>query len=302
MTDTHDMYLTFSRCVMPIVVRDPQGDEHCATCFHIGDGWMVTARHNVDGNRVLSIGAWEPGDGEVDCFYPTQDNVDLAIVRTPICIEPDRTVLYDGRHEDYASAIPLGSQLDDWLNDDAFMTQKVLVMGYPPIPMTTGPVLVAVEAEIVAVVDKYTGLRHPYFVLSNIPRGGFSGGPVLIWGFLLGVATESLLEQGQPLEAGYSAAVTVEPLLGLMGHHRIFPAGWNGDWARYLEDSPPDLHDDWHERSGDYMPPPLPGWFKWRVRAYRVASRVRPLRRLARRLTFHSRSGWRPRCNRPARP
>jgi hypothetical protein len=204
----------------------------------------------------------------------------------------------DGRYEDYASAIPLGSHLDDWLNDDAFIANKVLVMGYPPIPTTTSPVLVAVEAEVVAIVDKYAGPRHPYFVLSNIPRGGFSGGPVLFSGFLLAIATESLLEQGQPLESGYSAALAVEPLLAMMGNYRIFPAGWNGDWARYLEDFPPDLQGDWHKGSDDYLPPPLPWWFPWRVQTYRVASRYRALRPLARRLTFHARVGWRPPASR----
>jgi hypothetical protein len=294
MTGIHDMFLTFSRCVLPIVVRDQAGDERCATCFHIGDGYMVTARHVVDGKRILSVGGWEPGL-EPDRFYPAEENVDLAIVKTPIRLEPDRKVVHDGRYEEYASAVPLGSHLDDWLNDDAFITQKVLVMGYPPIPMTSKPVLVSVEAEVVAIVDKYSGPRHPYFVLSNIPRGGFSGGPVLIWGFLLGVATESLLEQGQPLEAGYSAALTVEPLLSLMGDRRVFPGGWNGDWARHLADFPEDLQGDWHERSDDYFPPALPWWFPWRVRAYHVASRLPPLRRLARRLAFHTRVGWRPR-------
>lgn len=291
-TELRDMFITYGPCVLQIAVRDAEGGDHSGTCFHIGDGYLVTARHVVDGTRILSIGDHDVGDVEV-AFHPDED-VDLAILRTTLRLEPDRRVFADGRYQEFASAIPLGSHLDDWLNDDAFIAQKVLVMGYPPIPMAREPVLVTVEAEIVAVVDKYVGPRHPHFVLSNIPRGGFSGGPVLMSGFLLGVATESLLEAGKPLETGFAAALTVEPLLALMGHHRLFPFGWNGDWARELADGPAGFDDDWELNAHTYMPAPLPWWFRWRVRALKVASRHRQLHRLARRLTFHTRVGWRP--------
>jgi hypothetical protein len=96
-------------------------------------------------------------------------------------------------------------------------------MGYPPIPFSSGPVLIAAEGEVQAVIDKYNG-PHPHFVISCMGRGGFSGGPVLSeYGFLLGVLTESLVQNEKAEELGYSSAISVEPLLALLHTNRIYP-------------------------------------------------------------------------------
>lgn len=120
-------------------------------------------------------------------------------------------------------AVPLGSHLDDLINDDAFILATVVVMGYPPIPFTDKPLLVAARAEINAVVDKYSG-GHPHFVVSAMARGGFSGGLCLVeWDFALGVITESLVRDNNPCELGYMAVLTVEPIYACLEHHNILP-------------------------------------------------------------------------------
>jgi hypothetical protein len=85
----------------------------------------------------------------------------------------------------------------------------------------------------------YRGPRHPHFIISPIPRGGFSGGPVVTsYGHLLGVMTESLVVDDLPAELGYGAAISVEPLWDLLMDNHIYPAS-NGDFIRELENPSP---------------------------------------------------------------
>ena len=94
-------------------------------------------------------------------------------------------------------------------------------MGFPPIPFSNSPNLVAVKAEVNAVIDKYIG-PHPHFIISSVPRGGFSGGPVISeYGFLLGVLTESLIESDKPAEIGFASAISIEPLINLIYENNI---------------------------------------------------------------------------------
>lgn len=247
--DVRETFSTYGGCVFRIAVTDNEGDQHSGTGFHIGDGYIVTARHVVEEMRTVTVA----GATVSDILYPADESVDLALLATNLRMEPRRVEYATGGHRDFASAIPIGSHLDDWLVDEQFILAKVLVMGYPPIPQSREPVIVGLEAEVAAVIDKYVGTKHPHFVLSSIPRGGFSGGPVMMEDFLLGVVTESLLEGDQPLELGFTAALTVEPLLNLLVEHRIFPYGWNGDWARYLTFESL-VADDWYKEAFDYLP------------------------------------------------
>ena len=71
--------------------------------------------------------------------------------------------------------LELGGHYDDWINDEYWMLSKATAFGYPPIPITKGPVLVAASVEINAVIDTRLD-RYVRFVVSGAPRGGFSGG------------------------------------------------------------------------------------------------------------------------------
>jgi hypothetical protein len=132
--------------------------------------------------------------------------------------------------------IIIGGHLDDWISDDWMVLTEVLLMGYPPIPLAKERRLVAMRGEVNGVVDMYRGPPHPHFIISPLPRGGFSGGPVITsYGALLGVMTESLTLDGLPTELGYGAAITVEPLWGLLIDNHIYPAS-NAGFIRKLED------------------------------------------------------------------
>jgi hypothetical protein len=205
--------------------------------LHIGEGWLLTARHVVEDREITSIG-WNGQASEVvvgDVLFPHGDDVDLALIRTDFVPRP-----YPGREPGYERAriptvksdhIEIGGHLDDWIGDELIL-QEVVVIGYPRVPMSRAPVLVAARGEINAVVDLYAGNTHPKLVISPMARGGFSGGPVLFpWGDLLGVVTESLLSnRDAPAEIGFHAVVTVEPIWELLFQHDVFP-GRNAEGA-----------------------------------------------------------------------
>ncbi len=82
-------------------------------------------------------------------------------------------------------------------------------------------------------VDRYDG-PHPHFILSGIPRGGFSGGAAFSgWGFLLGVVTDSLYERDGEHEVGFMAAISVEPVLALV-YEQSVDCGKNLEFAKSL--------------------------------------------------------------------
>ncbi len=239
------LYERYASAVAYVAVRRPDGDQAIGTAFHVGEGVFLTARHVVDENEILEIATTAgryaedqqgtvtihgrpgrfrsipPAVGRVRAgpFYHPDVGVDVA------------ALVVDGFD---APVVPLGSHLDDWLDDEAFVLRRAVVMGYPPVPFAKSPVLIVSEAEINAIVDKYTG-RHPHFIVSAMARGGFSGGPCLVeWNFALGLVTESLIGDAQPSELGYMAVISVEPLFVCLHHHGILPAiqkeGWDGTW------------------------------------------------------------------------
>lgn len=233
-----EMLQLYKWCVVRITTRNEHGDLGTGAGFHIGDGYIATARHVVEGRPIEEI----IGEGypeKVTCrriVYPADRRIDLAVMETDFSLDlfmKLTTVMQgDGKVALKTDHIPLGGHLDDWLGDELVLS-KALVMGYPPVPTSIAPFLVACEAEVTAVIDRYIA-PHPHFVLSHLPRGGFSGGPVISeFGFLLGVATESLHGPEHSVETGFAAAISIEPLLVLLHENRIYP-GENGPLIRDL--------------------------------------------------------------------
>lgn len=222
-------------CMVRISVKTPLGTAVGAG-FHIGEGWIITAKHVVDGGQieeVLPEAFAYSGTVAVHEICPSKDPlVDLAALRTDFNLshymgDNYKVDLGEGRSLDKVDYIQIGDHLDDWMDDSMVLT-KALLMGYPPIPFSKRPVLVAVEAEVNAIVDR-TDNPHPHFIISALPRNGFSGGPVISeHGILLGVFTESLLRSGSPTELGYGAAISIQPLLVLMDDYKIHPNNGNG--------------------------------------------------------------------------
>jgi hypothetical protein len=136
-----------------------------------------------------------------------------------------------------AHYIPLGAHLDDWIGRGDFELSEAIILGYPPIPFTLAPILVAVRAEVNAVVDPRGG-GGPHFIFSAMPRGGFSGGVAISeWNFAFGVVTQSLFAGDLPSELGYFATTSIEAVFNCLAHNKILPEcqkeGWDGLWDDY---------------------------------------------------------------------
>ncbi|MGN9864732.1 S1 family peptidase [Bacillus swezeyi] len=211
------MFNKYKVCVVRITVKMLNGDISNGTGFHIGEGYIVTARHVIEGNSIIEIaGDYQSYINVKKEIYPTDTRIDIAILETDFSLEyyMEKVSIINSDVEKI-NYIEIGRHLDDWIGEE-FLLTNVLLMGFPPIPLSREPNIVAVKAEVNSVVDKYIG-PHPHFIISSVPRGGFSGGPVISeYGFLLGVLTESLGENDKPTEVGFASAISIEPLIELI--------------------------------------------------------------------------------------
>lgn len=222
-----ELYQIYKPCLLRITGKNRNGDFVNGAAFHIGHGCLATARHVVDGVDVTEIVSSDshcvsPVNIREMHFHENRD-IDLAILETDFSLEHYMNsvmiIRVDGRLREKVDYIPIGSHLD-YLMGDHFILSKAMLLGFPPIPRASRPVPFAVEVEVNAIIHRYD-TPHPNFVISAVPRGGFSGGPVFSDSrFLLGIMTDSLYGAEQSHEAGFAAAITVEPLLQL-----IFSAG-----------------------------------------------------------------------------
>lgn len=220
-------YDLYANCIVHISVKSNAGDYLSGAGFHIGDGYLVTARHVIETHVIESITGNRFSHENIiinEIYYPSDPRVDLALLKTSFSLqhflEKVTIINAEGQPMEKASFIPLGGHLDDWLGDELVLS-KVLVLGYPPIPFSKEPVLVAIQGEVNAIIDKYNG-PHPHFVISQIPGGGFSGGPVISeYDFLPGIFVESLLNEDQAVELGFASVLSIEPLLVLLQKNGI---------------------------------------------------------------------------------
>lgn len=238
------LYEAYAPAMVALLTTDEHGDERTASAFHVGDGSFVTARHCLDdaksvriylGSYILlrlapdslnALGAeivqeLRNGNRKVFPLAHPDPRRDVAVFSVPE-LAP-------------LPAIPLGDHLDDWIVDTEFVLTNVLVLGFPPIPLSSRPLLVAAQGQVNAVAD-LINVPHVHFIVSVPPKGGFSGGAVISeWGVGLGVITCSLVRDHAPEELGYLTVLTVEPILECLGHHRLLPAAlaelWDGQFT-----------------------------------------------------------------------
>lgn len=231
-----DLYANFNEAVLPLVVKDKNGDYGIGSAFHVGDGSFVTARHVVEGKAECSV--------ELDLnrhhrslqrsvHFQNHDRFELVSLQPLFHPDSSKDVaVFSIPSLSDLPGIPLGGHLDDWINDDQFVLNEVLVLGFPPIPLAMSNILVAARSQINAVVD-LTVAEHVHFVVSTMARGGFSGGVVLSeWGVAMGMVVSSLLKSGMPEELGYLTVLSVEPILECLGTHALLPSKdtelWDG--------------------------------------------------------------------------
>jgi hypothetical protein len=214
------------------------GEDAVGTAFHVGEGVLVTARHVVEGREVKEVGF---GDrSAIDRQSISLESIKngsygkVRVTAGPYChTNPDVDVACLRIDPVPACEIPLGGHLDDWLGQFDLVLHRTLLLGYPPIPLTNEPVLVASVGEVNSLVDLYVGCRHPHFIISTMAKGGFSGAPALVaydelnsdgGTAVLGLVTQSLTrDQSQP-ELGYMAILSVEPIYDCLEQHHMLPA------------------------------------------------------------------------------
>lgn len=216
-------FRTYLGGCVAIEVRLPSGDISIGTGFHVGDGVFLTARHVLEGNTIKAILAKAP------CVLTTPDEIaaGLTLMGEPVFhSDPDVDVaaFRVGDLKPDTPILELGGHYDDYINDEQWLLSEGVVFGYPPIPSANDAILVVDRVTLNAVVDTYRD-RYVRFVVSGVPRGGFSGGPVYHeWGFVLGMITESLEYQGEASSSGYLTVLSIEALRECLEHHDMLPA------------------------------------------------------------------------------
>jgi hypothetical protein len=254
-----ELFRRFACSMAYVAVENQDGTQGIGSAFHVGDGIFVTARHVVENTRILEVVITEPLRLPVEQVFPHKpeplkligqhvrevDGIQCwGVPQEPLKLElgplfhsdPKIDVATFKVCEIHPSTpyVSLGSHLDDWIEDDTFMLSEAIILGYPPIPLTPSPYLVAARAEVNAVIDPYHA-KKVHFVLSATPRGGFSGGIALSeHGFVLGVITEALCFDGKPPETGFFAVLSIEGIYECLSHHKLLPEcqekGWDDFW------------------------------------------------------------------------
>lgn len=216
--------------IVALETADQTGAPGIGTGFHVGDGVVITARHVVEGMKSVRIVASDAKGGEIkETILAANPLADVALLRTDLdftwYLEKHQIQGLEYQKTDH---LQLGVEWDDFASDDLVL-YDVIVMGYPPIP-TAFPTLVAIRAQVNAIIDQYPiSGKHPppNYVLSGIPRGGFSGAPMIVDAgedsFVLGVVTSALVANHGAPESGFMAAITIESVLQLLHENGIYP-------------------------------------------------------------------------------
>ena len=240
------------------------------TGFHIGQGYVITAAHVLDGatraaaifhrdiDRILPSGedpdaitgeeifrridiSERPEEIDLTQVIYHADGADAALFRSATFAANDigrlrRSII--PRPDHLYDKIPINPRLEGSFDDGMLMLQGV-VLGYPPIPFSDAPALVAHEFHISAVIDRYDTRRRT-FILSGIPRGGFSGAPAIVsGGWALGIVTEALqgFTADHPLPAPYLQTISLDPVLDLLRQAGVRAADFAPEIATYLYDN-----------------------------------------------------------------
>jgi hypothetical protein len=227
-----ELYKQYAGALAYIGTRDAKGDDHIGSAFHVGEGVFVTARHVMQNQDVVEIATTSRAEIVIG---PTQtenseSSTSVHFVAPRVMRLIDGPYYHDNQTVDVAvfrvegidprtPRVPLGFHLDADIEDHSFVLTEAVVLGYPPVPHTNVPRLIAARAEVNAVIDT----RHtPYacFIISALARGGFSGGLVLSeFGHALGVVTESLVNNHAPSELGFMTVLSVEPIFECLARH-----------------------------------------------------------------------------------
>ncbi|MGI2175762.1 S1 family peptidase [Shewanella ulleungensis] len=249
------LFVKYSNSVAYVEVEKSNGDLGIGTCFHVGEGIFITAKHVVENVKILDVKLTEPvaisteeyfrdvlksdvTDEYIAEYNKTVGDVlkatpkfkyhlnSLSISEGPFFHKDERVDLAAFKVESIhnsAGIAKLGIHYDDWVLRDVWNLSEAIILGYPPIPMVNEPVLVSSKAEIhTFVFPRHSPQLH--FLLSATPRGGFSGGVAIHEnGAVLGVITSSLVENNLPEQNGFFAVLSIEPIIKFLEDFNIMP-------------------------------------------------------------------------------
>ncbi|HBE76789.1 MAG TPA: hypothetical protein DDW65_03275 [Firmicutes bacterium] len=238
-----------------IDVLKPDGNRGIGSAFHIGEGVFVTARHVLEENEIIEIKATEPvgvssteyireimkvdvTDEFIKQYDETLSNVMGSVPLFKHYIEPLELIngpfFSDNKEIDVAvfkvkkihpatAIVKLGIHWDDWVYRKIWHLSDAILLGYPPIPMANEPLLVAARAEIhTFFVPRHAPAVH--FILSAVPRGGFSGGVAIHEsGDALGVITSSFVQNSEPEQLGFFSVLSIEAIVKCLEKHKLYP-------------------------------------------------------------------------------
>lgn len=235
-------YTEYKFSMARITVENNRGDLCNGACFHIGEGFLVTARHVIEGGELReTVGYFKSRKYKVkEIILPDDPNLDLAILRTDFSLSdymakeykmPPLKPCHIKKHD----SIPISWYLSSMVGREIELT-KVLLFGYPIIPRSSEAHLVAATGEINAFIKRYDN-KFPHFIVSVPPKGGYSGGPVISEsGHVIGVVTESLCNS-ENHESGFLAVIAVDVLLNFLGEKKLNPEGYDEE-AWFSPDGP----------------------------------------------------------------
>ena len=231
-----DVYLRAKGAIAYVVVETREGDESIGTAFHIGDGYFITAKHVLEGNRIQEISITQPLSASTG-YHDNHLSEEIRPRSLKVAGEPkladgdvDVAVLRVEAAENIP-AIKLSSTDDIYQSEDILLLSRVVCVGYPPIPLTTHPFQVAVDGKINALV-RVRGSKYLTYVVSATSRGGFSGGPLIDEsGLAIGLVTESLVRDNHPVEAGFFTCLSISAAATL-----ALESGWSPDDSIFYKD------------------------------------------------------------------
>lgn len=228
------LYERYAAAAFYVAVRDRDGGAGIGTATHVGDGVFVTARHVLEGNSIDEVGCSESTHIRLPDGTSSREHVhDSTGVWPAHSIRPQRfhattpPVFHPDPRVDLAAFtlptldpltpwVPLGGHLEDWLGISDFVLWEVVLMGYPPIPLSTGPRLVAARAEVNGLVDLRdaagTGGEHIVVDPDGAPANAS-------W-----VRYEQAVPDGVTFDSSVTAAQRLElPRRAILNDHRGVP-------------------------------------------------------------------------------
>ncbi|WP_421280871.1 S1 family peptidase [Aeromonas taiwanensis] len=232
-----NIYHQCRRSIAYVTVQASDGTESIGTAFHIGQGYFITAKHVVYKNRIIEVGITQPHSKSIE-YHPVPLSEDERPRFLKVDLEPvfsahevDDVAMFRVQEHEGLPSIKLNSVHDIHQSEDLSLLSNVLCIGYPPIPLTTHPFQVAVDATVSALIT-IRGCSYLSYVVSATARGGFSGGPIInAEGQAIGLVTDSLVRDSNAVETGFMACLSISAAADLALKH-----GWDPDEHEYYQD------------------------------------------------------------------